>query len=63
MDEDNIDVDNLTEEDQVDYGASSEHLGMDVNVITFSTDYTIIGDDKPIVAQFNFDLKRQSSPN
>jgi hypothetical protein len=43
--------------DLVDYEASPERPGMDVNVITFSTDYSIIGDDEPIVAQFDFGPK------
>jgi hypothetical protein len=30
---------------------------MDINVITFSTDYTIVGDDEPVVAQFDFGPK------
>jgi hypothetical protein len=30
---------------------------MDVNVIMFSTDCTIIGNDEPVVAQFNFGPK------
>jgi hypothetical protein len=54
MDEDNIKEDDLLGGDLVDYGASPEHPSMDVNVITFSADYTIINNDEPIVAQFNF---------
>jgi hypothetical protein len=57
MDEDNIEEDDLLGEDLVDYRASPEHPGVDVNVITFSADYTIIGDDEPIVAQFDFGPK------
>jgi hypothetical protein len=30
---------------------------MDVNVITFSADCTIVGDDEPVVAQFDFGPK------
>jgi hypothetical protein len=30
---------------------------MDVNVITFSADCTIVGDDEPAVAQFDFGPK------
>jgi hypothetical protein len=30
---------------------------MDINVITFSADCTIIGDDEPVVAQFDFGPK------
>jgi hypothetical protein len=61
MEEDNTEEDDLQGEDLVDYGASPEHLGMDVNVITFSTDYTIIGDDEPVVAQFDFGPKEATS--
>jgi hypothetical protein len=57
MDEENIEEDDLLGEDLVEYGASPEHSGMDVNVITFSTDYTTIGDDEPVVAQFYFGPK------
>jgi hypothetical protein len=45
-----MEEDDLLGEDLVDYKASLEHPGMDVNVITFSADCTIIGDDEPIVA-------------
>jgi hypothetical protein len=45
-----MEEDDLLGEDLVDYGAMPEHLGMDVNVIMFSTDCTIIGDDEPVVA-------------
>jgi hypothetical protein len=54
MEEDNTEEDDLMEEDMVDYGATPKHLGMDVNVIMFSTDCTIIGDDEPVIAQFYF---------
>jgi hypothetical protein len=57
MDEDNVEEDDLLKEDLVNYGASPEHLDMDVNVITFSVDYTIIGDDEPTIAQFHFGPK------
>jgi hypothetical protein len=30
---------------------------MNVNVIMLSTDCTIVGDDEPVVAQFNFGPK------
>jgi hypothetical protein len=53
-DEENVDEDELLGEDLVDYETSPEHSGMDVNVITLSTDYTIIGDDEPAFAQFDF---------
>jgi hypothetical protein len=46
MDEDNVEEDGLLGEDLVDYGASPKHPGMDVNVITFSTEYNIIDDDE-----------------
>jgi hypothetical protein len=49
--------DNLLGEDLVDYEASPERPGMDMNVITFSADYTIVGDDEPIVAHFDFGPK------
>jgi hypothetical protein len=52
-----MEEDDLLGEDLVDYKASPEHLGMDINVITFSTDCNIIGDGEPIVAQFDFGPK------
>jgi hypothetical protein len=52
-----MEEDDLLGQDLVDYEASPEHLGMDVNVITFSVDCAIIGDDEPIVAQFDFGPK------
>jgi hypothetical protein len=52
-----MEEDDLLGEDLVDYEASPEHPGMDVNVITFSVDCTIIGDDEPVVAQFDFGPK------
>jgi hypothetical protein len=52
-----MEEDDLLGEDLVDYEASPECPGMDVNVITFSADYTIVGDDEPVVAQFNFGPK------
>jgi hypothetical protein len=52
-----MEEDDLLGEDLVDYEASPECLGMDVNVITFSADCTIVGDDEPIVAQFDFSPK------
>lgn len=50
MDEDSIKDDDLLGGDLVDYGASPEHPCTDVNVITFSADYTIMGNDEPVVA-------------
>jgi hypothetical protein len=52
-----MEEDDLLREDLVDYEASPERPGMDVNVITFSADCTIIGDDEPVVAQFDFGPK------
>jgi hypothetical protein len=52
-----MEEDDLLGEDLVDYEASPERPGMDVNVITFSADYTIIGDDEPVVAQLDFGPK------
>jgi hypothetical protein len=52
-----MEEDDLLGEDLVDYEASPEHPGMDVNVITFFTDCTIIGDNEPAVAQFDFGPK------
>jgi hypothetical protein len=52
-----IEEDYLLGEDLVDYEASPEHPGMDINVITFFADCTIVGDDEPVVAQFNFGPK------
>jgi hypothetical protein len=45
-----MEEDDMLGQDLVDYGATPEHPGMDVNVIMFSTDCTIIGDDEPIIA-------------
>jgi hypothetical protein len=52
-----MEEDDLLGEDLVDYEASPERLGMDVNVITFSADCTIVDDDEPVVAQFDFGPK------
>jgi hypothetical protein len=52
-----MEEDDLLGEDLVDYEASPEHPGMDINVITFSVDCTIVGDDEPVVAQFDFGPK------
>jgi hypothetical protein len=52
-----MEEDDLLGEDLVDYEASPERPGMDVNVITFFADCTIIGDDEPVVAQFDFGPK------
>jgi hypothetical protein len=49
-----MEEDDLLGEDLVDYEASPERTGMDINVITFSADCTIVGDDEPVVAQFDF---------
>jgi hypothetical protein len=45
-----MEEDDLLGEDLVDYEASPERPGMDVNVITFSADCNIVGDDEPVVA-------------
>jgi hypothetical protein len=58
-----MEEDDLLGEDMVDYEASPERPGMDVNVITFSADCTIVGDDEPIVAQFDFGPKKPSLLN
>jgi hypothetical protein len=52
-----MEEDDLLGEDLVDYEASLEHTGMDINVISFSADCTIIDDDEPVVAQFDFGPK------
>jgi hypothetical protein len=52
-----MEEDDLLGEDLVDYEASPKHPGMDANVITFFVDCTIIGNDKPVVAQFDFGPK------
>jgi hypothetical protein len=57
MDQDGYDNDDLLQENMVDYEALPERAGMEVNVITFSVDHTIIGDDESIVAQFDFGSK------
>jgi hypothetical protein len=57
MEEDKTEEEDMLGEDLVDYEATPEHPGMDVNVIMFSIDCTIIGDDEPVIAQFNFGHK------
>jgi hypothetical protein len=52
-----MEEDDLLGEDLVDYGDTPEHSGMHVNVIMFSADCTIIGDDEPVIAQFDFGPK------
>jgi hypothetical protein len=52
-----MEEEDLLGEDLIDYEASLERPGMDVNVITFSADCTIVGDDEPVVAQFDFGPK------
>lgn len=56
MDQDSDD-DDLLGEEMIDYEVSLECLGMDINVIAFSVDYNIVGDDESIVPQFDFGLK------
>jgi hypothetical protein len=45
-----MEEDDLLGEDLIDYEAFPERPGMDINVITFSADCTIVGDDEPVVA-------------
>jgi hypothetical protein len=52
-----MEEDDLLGEDLIDYEASPEHPGIDVIVITFSADCTIVGDNDPIIAQFDFGPK------
>jgi hypothetical protein len=52
-----MEEDDLLGEDLVDYEASLERPGMVINVITFSADCTIVGDDEPVVVQFDFGPK------
>jgi hypothetical protein len=52
-----MEEDDLLGEDLVDYETSPERPGMDVNVITFSADCTIVGDGELVVAQFDFGPK------
>jgi hypothetical protein len=59
-----MEEDDLLGEDLVDYKASPEHTGMDINVITFSTDCTIVGDDELLViARFDFGPKESAFTN
>jgi hypothetical protein len=55
-----MEEEDLLGEDLVDYEASAEHTGMDINVITFFVDCTIVGDGEPVVAQFDFGPKEAS---
>jgi hypothetical protein len=52
-----MEEEDLLGEDLVDYEASPERPGMYVNIITFSANRTIIGDNEPVVAQFDFGPK------
>jgi hypothetical protein len=52
-----MEEDDLLGEDLFEYEASPEHTCMDINVITFSVDCTIVGDDEPIITQFDFGPK------
>jgi hypothetical protein len=47
----------VIEDEMVDYEASPEHLGMEINVMAFLADYDNISDDETIMAQFDFRLK------
>jgi hypothetical protein len=49
-----MEEDDLLRKDLVDYEATPEQSGMDVNVIMFSANCTIISDDEPVVAWFDF---------
>ena len=53
-----MEEDELLGEDLVDYEASLERLGMDVNVITFSADCTIVGDDNLLLPSLILVLKK-----
>jgi hypothetical protein len=53
-----MEEDDLLGEDLVNCVATLEHPSMDVNVIMLSSDCTIIGDDEPVVVQFDFGPKR-----
>jgi hypothetical protein len=53
-----MEEEDLLGEDLVDYEASPERPGMDVNVIIFSADCAIVGDNEPVVAQFDFGPKK-----
>jgi hypothetical protein len=48
----------LLGEDLVGYEASPERPGMDVNVITFSADCTIVGDDELLLPSLILVLKK-----
>jgi hypothetical protein len=58
-----MEEDDLLGEDLVDYEASPKCPGMDVHVITFSADCTFVGDDEPVVAQFDFSPKEAAFTN
>jgi hypothetical protein len=49
-----MEEDDLLGEDLVNYEASPERPGMDVNVITFSADCTFVGNDELVVAEYDF---------
>ena len=46
----NVSNEELPEEEMVDYEASLEPLGMEINVITFSANSNIINNDENVVA-------------
>jgi hypothetical protein len=52
-----MEEEDLLGEDLANYEASPECPVMDINVIIFSADCTIVGDDEPVVAQFDFGPK------
>jgi hypothetical protein len=54
MDQSGDSNNNLLGKDMVDYEASLQRASMKITIITYSVDYTIIGDDEPVDAQFDF---------
>jgi hypothetical protein len=52
------DLEYIIEEEMVDYEVTPKLLGMEINAITFFTDYYIIGNDENVMAQFDFGPKK-----
>jgi hypothetical protein len=52
-----MEEEDLLGENLIDYRATAEQSDMDVNVIMFFANCTIIGDDEPVIAQFDFGPK------
>lgn len=52
--EQDIDEDDLLRKEMVDCEASSEHIGMEINVIIFLANYNIVGDNEFVAAQLDF---------